>query len=214
VVNTKIISRISNLRKHDLATTLDHRVRASIAAARADLFAPPSLERVAAINMMHAAANSSSVVAARAVTTTRGAKDVSRSGVSKIVTRASTSTSTRATAGDEDDARVGFEGGKAMAATAFAVSAIVGAVDAAEAYEAKVRFWIATSRAEMSAEGETKTNANARVKANGRRRDAMEMERIDGVRLMRRERRALGSDAWTGRENERGRGREPGRGED
>lgn len=167
--HTTIISRVSNSRKRDLATTLkDNRVRASIAAARADLFAPPSLERAAAINMMHAAANSSSVVAARAVATTRGAKDVSRSGVSKIVTRAATSTSTRATAGDEDDARVGFDGGKAMAATAFAVSAIVGAVDAAEAYEAKVRFWIATSRAETSAEGETNTKTNARVKANGR----------------------------------------------
>merc|ERR1719238_2692516 len=88
--------------------------------------------------MMHAAANSSSVVAARAVATTRGAKDGTRSGVSKIVTRAGTSTSTRATARDEDDdARVGLEGGKAMAAAAFAVSAIVGAVDAAEAYEGK-----------------------------------------------------------------------------
>jgi len=42
----------------------------------------------------------------------------------------------------------------------------------------------------------------------------MDMERSDGVRLMRRERRALGSDAWTARENERGRGRELGRGED
>ena len=41
--------------------------------------------------------------------------------------------------GEEDDARVGLEGGKAMAAAAFAVSAIVGAVDAAEAYEGKVR---------------------------------------------------------------------------
>ena len=56
-----------------------------------------------------------------------------------LVTRAGTSTSTRATARDEDDARVGLEGGKAMAAAAFAVSAIVGAVDAAEAYEGKVR---------------------------------------------------------------------------
>ena len=69
----------------------------------------------------------------------RGAKDGTRSGVSKIVTRAGTSTSTRATARDEDDARVGLEGGKAMAAAALAVSAIVGAVDAAEAYEGKVR---------------------------------------------------------------------------
>ena len=107
---------------------------------RAPICSPPSLERAAAITMMHAAANSSSVVAARAVATTRGAKDGTRSGVSKIVTRAGTSTSTRATARDEDDdARVGLEGGKAMAAAAFAVSAIVGAVDAAEAYEGKVR---------------------------------------------------------------------------